>query len=245
MVESRSSLINTLAAIESRTIDQLSIDLLSNEASFSSSHLQRLFKITTGQPLMDYVRGRKLAHSLTELLSTNYRIIDIANRYGFQYEQSYIRAFHREFGCTPGQARKNKSILPIRERIDPQMLQVCGEGFLYGPEIVMVPSLHIVGKPHIFEHFDNCKDALVPNKLAKEFFYQERHRISNVVNSNVYIGCVSFPADATYAEMDSFFANQSRYVPLDNYFLEWLDISLYNGVHCKMEWLHPVKDTLP
>lgn len=44
---------------------------------------------------MEYVQSRKLTSSLNELLSTNMRIIDIGLNYGFDYEQSYIRAFRR------------------------------------------------------------------------------------------------------------------------------------------------------
>lgn len=294
---SRDSLIKTLSAIEEHASDKLSIDFLSSEACFSSSHLQRLFKLTTGQSLIDYVRGRKLAHSLEKLLNTDFRIIDIANIYGFQHEQSYIRAFQREFGCTPGQVRKNKHILPIRERIIPKMLQSFGQGVLYGPEIVMVPSFHIVGNPHFFVKFDSQKDALEPNKLGKNFFYRELAHIPNVIHPEVYIGYVSSSPDEnnrieympsvqvkdlssvpknlkgrtlpsnlcvrfrytgehhyeeinmisayhTYVEIDSFFAKQSRYISNDNFFLERIDISLYDGVYCQMEWLYPVTDLL-
>jgi AraC family transcriptional regulator len=38
-------------------------------------------------------------------------IVDIAIEYGFDYEQSYIRSFKREFGITPGSLRKNGQIV--------------------------------------------------------------------------------------------------------------------------------------
>ncbi len=199
-MNSKDSLIKTLIIIESCTPSKVSIDFLSQQVNLSSSHLQKLFKIATGQPLMEYVRGRKLARSLEAILNTNLRIIDIANDYGFQHEQSYIRAFYKEFGCTPGVARKNGRILPIRERIVPEQLQSSDKGFIFGPEMVMVPSFYVIGKPHIFSTFDSQKDGLEPNKLAKQFYYDEMSRIPNVISHNVYIGHVKMNSRFNHTE---------------------------------------------
>jgi AraC family transcriptional regulator len=66
---------------------------------------------------MEYVGGRKLAHSLNTLLNTDLHILDIAYNYGFEHELSYIQAFSKEFSCTPEEARKTKKILPIRGNV--------------------------------------------------------------------------------------------------------------------------------
>lgn len=137
---------------------------------------------------MDYARGRKLTHSLDELLHTDFRIIDIAHKYGFYHEQSYIRAFRSEFDCTPGEARESKAILRIRERVIPQSLHAFKQGVMAIPEVVMVPTFHIVGKTHTFIGFDNQRDALEPNRLANSFHHEEAGRILNVLKPEVYIG---------------------------------------------------------
>ena len=183
-----------LEIVESHAADKMSIDWLAQQVNLSESHLQKLFKITTGQPLMEYVRGRKLAHSLDTLLNTDLHILDIAYDYGFEHEQSYIRAFSKEFGCTPGEARKTKKILPIRERIDQGRIHwvpsadANNEGFIYGPEIVMVPSFCIIGKPHKLVEFDIEKDDLEPNKPVLLFKNEEMNHIPNVKNLSIYIG---------------------------------------------------------
>ncbi|MCL1812105.1 MAG: AraC family transcriptional regulator [Treponema sp.] len=288
-----------LTLVESDKSDKMSIDMLSRRFRLSGSHLQRLFKMTTGQPIMEYIRGRKLAHSLDTLFNTDLHIIDIANEYGFQHEQSYIRAFIKEFGSTPGQARKAKLILPVRERINPKDLQSLGKGIIYGPEIVMMPSFNIIGKPHVFTDFNDRRDALEPNKLAVNFAKEAENCIPNMIIPVIYIGyinvlskinnienveympsvlvdnlscvpngfkgmtipmhqCVRFryigehhyeeitmvTARSTYNKIHSFFSGQTRYTAQTNYFIEWLDISAYNGTYCKMEWLFPVSDTL-
>jgi AraC family transcriptional regulator len=180
-----------LTLIESDETDKMSIKMLSRQLHLSGSHLQLLFKITTRQPLMEYIRGRKLAHSLDNLFNTDMQIIHIANEYGFQHEQSFIRAFIKEFGCTPGKARKTKMILPIRQRINPEDLHSFEKGFIYGPEIVMVPSFNIIGKPHMLLGFYNEKKGLSPNKLAKSFFDKGVGHIQNVITPVIYVGFAS------------------------------------------------------
>jgi AraC family transcriptional regulator len=52
--------------------------------------------------------------SLERLLGTNCKLLDIALEYGFEYEQSYLRSFKREFGVTPGKFRKMNNLTTKR-----------------------------------------------------------------------------------------------------------------------------------
>ena len=193
-MNSYETLVKVLSAIEKKKFDKLTADALAGEVYLSASHLQKLFKLTCGQSLMSYVRGRKLASSLDELLNSRMRVIDIALHYGFQHEQSYIRAFSKEYGCTPGEARDAKLILPIRERIAPEELQNLGQGFLYGPQIVKIPSFHLVGKTYAFRGFDSIRDAYEPNKVGLEFYFDAVKSIPNTVCSEVYVAiCLQMP----------------------------------------------------
>lgn len=177
-----------LTVTEELRHERLSMQELSARAHLSPSHLQRIFRLTTGQSLMDYVRGRKLAHSLRELGDGSLRIIDIAIQYGFHHEQSYIRAFRSEYGCTPNQARREKRILPIRERITPEQLRPVGDGTVYGPELVMMPRLRLVGKPHLFVDFDDHRDAFAPNELAVDFMLHHSGSIEGCLSPAVFYG---------------------------------------------------------
>ena len=84
----------------------INVDILAKSYSMSFRHLQRIFKAAFKQTLTDYVRSRKLAVSLDDLLKTDLNLLDIALEYGFSYEQTYIRAFKREYRITPGYLRK-------------------------------------------------------------------------------------------------------------------------------------------
>lgn len=172
--------------------DKLSINSLSSAVFMSDSHLQRLFRQTTSQSMMSYARSRKLARSLEDLLSTDERVIDIADKYGFNHEQSYIRSFRREYGCTPGEARKNKHILPIREYIAPDQLYSVDKGFMYGPEHIISPSFFIIGKPALLKDFDADTDALLPNMIGRKAFYEVLDNIEDAINPEVYIGLCNY-----------------------------------------------------
>jgi len=105
---------SVLTAIEERLQEDLNVELIAGEFNLSSRHLQRLFKFICNQSLGLYIRSRKLAASIDDLLNTDLNILDIAISYGFEYEQSYIRSFKREYGITPGDLRKTRQIVKIK-----------------------------------------------------------------------------------------------------------------------------------
>lgn len=84
----------------------INANILARKFTLSEGHLRRLFRFEYKKTLTRYIRSRKLTASLNDLLKTDSNVIDIAQKYGFDYEQSYIRAFKREFGKTPGFLRK-------------------------------------------------------------------------------------------------------------------------------------------
>ena len=84
-------------------------EYLAEKFDLSQTHLRRLFRVAFGQSIGAYIRSRKMAASVDDLLKTNFNILDIAFEYGLDYEQSYIRAFKREYGLTPGDLRKSKN----------------------------------------------------------------------------------------------------------------------------------------
>jgi len=97
---------NVLIDIEKGIRTDINSDVIAKKHTLSESHLQRLFRLAYNQPIGFYIRSFKLTASINDLLHTNSNILDIALGYGFNYEQSYIRAFKRKFGITPGKLRK-------------------------------------------------------------------------------------------------------------------------------------------
>ena len=102
--------------VEANIYNRKRVKDISELNRISDYHLQRVFKSIFGIPIGRYIRGRTISSSLDLLLNTDMRIIDIASEYGFDYEQTYIRAFKKQFKITPGEYRSN----PIALTATPQ-----------------------------------------------------------------------------------------------------------------------------
>ena len=92
--------------IEDHLTEKLTVEEIARQVYLSPTYLQSVFKENFGIPLAEYVRSQKLKRALELLYNTEKRISDIAYDSGF--ESSFIRSFKREFGMTPGEARRRK-----------------------------------------------------------------------------------------------------------------------------------------
>lgn len=105
--ETFNALQNAVRFIENNLRRKLSIEDISKHVHLSRFYLQHLFKEAFGISISQYVNSRKLESSLYELDNTSLKLFEIALEYGFEWEQSYIRAFKRKYGITPGRYRNN------------------------------------------------------------------------------------------------------------------------------------------
>jgi AraC family transcriptional regulator len=176
-----------LNEIEKRIKENINADFLADNLGLSSIHLQRLFKFAFNLPLGAYIRSRKLTASLENLLSTNSKLVDIAMEYGFEYEQSYLRSFKREFGVTPGIIRKTSQIVKIKPPLHLLNENKLGDSVFIGPDFVMMPQFHIIGRKHQVPHSVSINHV---NELIKYFWENERKQIKKAVNPNIFIGLI-------------------------------------------------------
>lgn len=103
--------------IEDNLTEEINLEDISSQAYCSVPHFYRIFQITTGYSVMDYVRKRRLSQAAYELLTTNKRIIDVAFNYQFSSEESFIRSFSKLFGTTPGRYRKSNNVHDLFTKI--------------------------------------------------------------------------------------------------------------------------------
>jgi AraC family transcriptional regulator len=176
-----------LLNIENRLQDGIRTDLIADEFNISSRHLERLFKFTYNQSIGSYIRSRKLAASINDLLNTNLNVLDIALNYGFKYEQSYIRSFKQEYGITPGALRKPGQIVKIKPLLHLFDENRLDNSVFFGQEIVMVPQFHVIGRRHLIPYNDSI---YIAPKVGKQFWENERGKIADTAEQNVYIGII-------------------------------------------------------
>jgi len=176
---------NVLIDIEKGIRKGITSDSLAEKYTLSERHLRKLFKFAFKQSLGGYIRSRKLAASLDDLLKTDANILDIALEYDFVYEQSYINAFKREYGVTPGNLRKTGYIVKVKPPLRLFDENKFPDGLVFGPEIVMVPKFHVIGKLHRIPFSDAA--TLIP-KTSIQFWESDRSKIDNTVNTSAYYG---------------------------------------------------------
>ncbi len=110
----------SLKYIEENLTNSISLDTLAKQAYFSTYYFHRLFQSIVGEPVMEYVRRKRLLHAAEALLNCDCNIIDIAFKYGFNSQDVFTRAFKRLYGVTPQKYRKlNKNMLPFNINSNP------------------------------------------------------------------------------------------------------------------------------
>jgi AraC family transcriptional activator of mar-sox-rob regulon len=156
-----------LSWLESHLDQPLSLDNVAAKAGYSKWHLQRMFKDITGEAIGAYIRARRLSKAAVALRLTSRPILDIALQYRFDSQQTFTRAFKKQFAQTPALYRRSE---------DWHAFGICppirlGSFTLPQPEFVQLPELHLVGLTQSYsctlEQISNSR-----NELRMQFWRQ-------------------------------------------------------------------------
>ncbi|WP_152654942.1 AraC family transcriptional regulator [Oceanobacillus sp. CFH 90083] len=101
------SIQSALNYMEEKLLEELSIEEIAKQANFSVFHFQRTFNVMTGITVAEYIRRRRLTLAANELRKSDRKIIDIAHKYGYETPEAFSKAFRKQHGITPTQARKH------------------------------------------------------------------------------------------------------------------------------------------
>ncbi|KQX42460.1 AraC family transcriptional regulator [Devosia sp. Root436] len=130
--------------IETRFAEDITLDDIADVGGVSRFHLSRSFGAITGQPVMTYVRGRRLTLAAQKLLDGAPDILSVALDVGYNSHEAFTRAFRDQFGQTPEQLRAQGIADPQRLveplRIDETLLTA-----LPDPRIVDGAPFRIAG----------------------------------------------------------------------------------------------------
>ncbi len=130
-----------LTWLESHLDQPLSLDNVAAKAGYSKWHLQRMFKDVTGHAIGAYIRARRLSKSAVALRLTSRPILDIALQYRFDSQQTFTRAFKKQFNLTPALYRRSPdwSSFGIRPPLR------LGEFAMPRYEYVTLPETQLIG----------------------------------------------------------------------------------------------------
>jgi len=192
--------------IEEHLTDEISLQDISGEAGLSPYHFHRIFHGITGNTVSEYIRERRLSLASDDLVSSKKRIIEISVEYGFESQESFTRAFKKQFGLTPAKYRTNQkhSMLFKKKRLTETGLKHLNGGITMEPKIITKESFKVVG----MEGKTTLKNNKIPGLWHK--FMRVIGEIKNRINNNVAYGiceCVSefdaknFNEDTEFTEL--------------------------------------------
>lgn len=85
----------------------ISIDSLAEKVYISSSYLERMFKEFRGQTIIEYLNYVRMEKAKQLLKESNLKIETVAEKVGYNSSRSFIRAFKKYEGSTPGMFRNS------------------------------------------------------------------------------------------------------------------------------------------
>ena len=103
--------------LEEHLTEEIDYEQLGRIACCSAYHFQRMFTYMAGIPLAEYIRRRRMSLAAVGLQGGKEKIIDIAQKYGYQSPTAFNRAFQAFHGAAPSAVRDEgvpvKSFSPI------------------------------------------------------------------------------------------------------------------------------------
>lgn len=105
-------------SIEKTIKDDCDLDDIIKSSYYSKTHFYRIFGAMIGLSPSEYRNKRRLSCAAVDICLNRRRILDIAVEYGFTSQEVFTRAFEREYGITPGTARKKSVSLPLYEKAE-------------------------------------------------------------------------------------------------------------------------------
>lgn len=189
---------NTSDYLEDHLFHEMTLDAVSDHVNLSKFHLLRLWKGITGTGLMEYVRLRRLAMSLGDLIQNKNTMDFVAAKFGFGCERTYTRAFKEAYGVSPSKWRRHPYPLEILDRFNLDFLACAGKGLLYFKAITIRPAFKIAGLEYQVFVKDNL-DFQIANRYGTDFANQHLPKILRPIDENIYIGFTTIvPSENQY-----------------------------------------------
>lgn len=116
IAENRTQLKNTLVLEsleyleENFTDPKISLKSMSSHLNVSSSYFSTVFKKETGKSFIDTLTEMKMTKAKELVLTTDYKIFEIASACGYDDQHYFSYSFKKYFGVSPTKMRKNKTI---------------------------------------------------------------------------------------------------------------------------------------
>ena len=109
--------------LERNSTQSLSLDEVAKACGVTHFHLAHAFARRTGQPLVSYLRARRLTMAARALAGRHADILDLALESGYASHEAFTRAFKAQFNATPKSVRSAGSTDHLK-LADPMRLEL-------------------------------------------------------------------------------------------------------------------------
>lgn len=99
---------DVLKYIDEHYVDEITLQEIGEKFFLSEAHLSRVLKKNLGISFSDYIRTLRLNKACNLLIDSQMQITDIALECGFNYMNTFIESFKKQYGMTPGKFIKVK-----------------------------------------------------------------------------------------------------------------------------------------
>lgn len=104
--QNQQNIAEIMSYIQMHFKEDLSVKVLAGLFNYSESYFSKLFKKHVGMNVSDYVSSIRIDHAHNLLLSSDWRILDIALDSGFNNPRTFYSAFEKIYGQSPSDYRK-------------------------------------------------------------------------------------------------------------------------------------------
>lgn len=159
------SLQKAIDYMEEHLLDEITMEDIASQANASPFHFQRTFSVLTDISVGEYLRRRRLTVAAHELCSTNTKIIDLALKYGYDTPEAFTKAFRRQHGISPSEARKYAGKLKSYSRLGIQVSLKGAEPMQY--KVVEHESFEVMGVKQVFSYSNGENLSGIPKMWDK------------------------------------------------------------------------------
>ncbi|MGF9698250.1 AraC family transcriptional regulator [Paenibacillus sp. MABNR03] len=191
------SLQKAIQYIEEHLLENVTMEQISAQAHISPFHFQRTFALLTDVTVFEYIRRRRLTLAAHELLQSDHKIIDLAHKYGYDTPESFSKAFRRQHGIAPSEARKSSTSIKSYNRLVIQVSLKGAEPMNY--KIVEQDEFTLVGIKQAFSYVDGENLREIPKMWQEAYSSGTEDRLVELNNGAIQ-GLLGVCVDKTEIE---------------------------------------------
>ncbi|ARQ04636.1 AraC family transcriptional regulator [Macrococcoides caseolyticum] len=166
MMKSIETVQKTIVYLEDHLLQPFTLDDLSNYLEESAFHITQSFTMITGMTVEEYLHSRKMTEAANYLLNGNYRLVDVAKKYGYTSAHEFSTAFSEFHGTSPIQARANPEKLQMVHRLYLQLSTTTKPPAYYS--IKRADHTELVGKSVRIDNQHLSNQFLIPDLIYNE-----------------------------------------------------------------------------